>query len=178
VYWLQSPPYLKRLGAFLLILAAIAWDLRASAVEPFPTATGLIAAGTPITDELITWVDLPQGRLPRPDLANATAARDIAAGELLTSPALAGPFSAPAGWWTVSIEIGALATPGDEVLLVVDDPPISTTGFVITPQFGDPYTMAYRPAAVAVAPDLAPLVAAAQRSDRLITAVRSTPGQS
>ena len=178
MYWLQSPPYLKRLGASLLILAAIAWDLRSSAVEPFPTATGHIAAGTPITDELITWIELPQGRVPRPDLANATAARDIGAGELLTTPVLAGSFVAPDGWWTVSIEIGALAAPGDEVLLVIDDPPITTTGFVISPQLGDPYTMTYRRAAVAVAPDLAPVIAAAERADQLITAVRSAPGQS
>ena len=162
----------------MLLLAAIAWDLNSSAVEPFPTAAVTIAAGTPITDELITWIDLPQGRIPRPDLADSTAARDIGAGELLTTPVLAGSFVAPHGWWTVSIEIGALAIPGDEVLLVVDDPPLTTTGLVITPQSGDPYSMAYRPAAVAVAPDLAPVVAAAERADRLITAVRAAPGQS
>jgi len=172
VYWLQSPPYVRRAGAVLLILAALAWDIRAAATEPFPTAAHPIAAGSRITDDAIAWIELPQGRLPIPDLVDATAARDIGSGEPLTPSLLVGLVTAPTDWWTVPIEIGALAAPGDEVMLVIAEPPLTTIGLVITAQTGDPFTLDYRPAAVAVPPVVAPVIAAAEREGLLITAVR------
>ena len=49
MYWLQPPPYLRRAGAVLLILGALAWDIRSEATEPFPTAAHPIVAGAKIT---------------------------------------------------------------------------------------------------------------------------------
>lgn len=176
MYWLQPPPYFRRIAAVLLILAALAWDVRSAATDPFPTAAVPITAGTRITDEVVTWVDLPRGRLRAPDLSDATAVRDIDAGEPLTTSLLVGPISAPPDWWTVPIEIGSLSTPGDEVMLVITEPPLTALGVVITTQRGDPYTLDYRPAAVAVPPGVAPVIAAAEREGLLITAVRPSAG--
>jgi len=159
-----------------LIVGALAWDVRSTATDPFPTAARPIAAGTRITDEAVAWVDLPRGRLKAPDLSDATAARDIDVGEPLTSSLLAGPVSAPADWWTVPIEIGSLSTPGDEVMLVITDPRLTALGVVITAQRGDPFSLDYRPAAVAVPPNVAPVIAAAEREGLLITAVRPGAG--
>ena len=176
MYWLQPPPYLRRAGAVLLILAALAWDIRSAATELFPTAAHPIVAGAKITSDAILWIDLPQGRLPIPDLSEATAARNIAAGEPLTPSLLSGSVTAPPDWWTVPIEIGTLSAPGDEVMLVIAEPPLTARGVVIAAQTGDPFTLDYRPAAVAVPPGLAPVIAAAEREGILITAVRPGTG--
>jgi len=172
VYWLQPPPYIRRVGAILLIVTALAWDIRTAATEPFPTAARPITAGSRITDDAIAWIDLPQDRLPAPELSDATAARDIGTGEPLTPSLLVDSVTAPTDWWTVPIEIGTLSAPGDEVMLVIADPPLTTLGLVITAQKGDPFTLDYRPAAVAVPPGAAPVIAAAEREGLLITAVR------
>ncbi len=174
MYWLQPPPYLRRVAAVLLLVAAFMWDVRSAATEPFPTAAHTIAAGSRITEDAVVWIELPQDRLPSPDLSDAIAARDIATGEPLTSSLLVGSVVAPTDWWTVPIEIGTLSAPGDDVMLVVVDPPLTALGVVITSQTGDPYTLDYRPAAVAVPPDAAPVIAAAEREGLLVTAVRPT----
>ena len=176
MYWLQPPPYLHRIGAVLLIVGAIVWDLQATATKPYPIAARPIAIGSPLTPDAVAWIELPSDLIPSPDLIDATAARNIGAGEPLTSALLAGPISAPPGWWTVPIEIGTLSAPGDEVMLVVVTPPLEASGLVITAQTGDPYTSNYRPAAVAVPPERAPVIAAAEREGILITAVRPREG--
>jgi Flp pilus assembly protein CpaB len=176
VYWLQPPPYLRRAGAMLLIVGAIAWDLQAAATEPYPVAARPIAIGSPLTADAVAWIELPSDLIPTPDVSAATAARNIAAGEPLTSALLTGPVSAPPGWWTVPIEVGTLSAPGDEVMLVIVNPPLEASGLVITAQIGDPYTSDYRPAAVAVPPEAAPVIAAAEREGILITAVRAREG--
>lgn len=172
MYWLQPPPYLRRAGAVLLIVGAIIWDLQAAATKPYPIAARPIAIGAPLTPDAVAWIDLPSDLIPTPNLSDATAARNIGVGEPLTSALLAGPVSAPPGWWTVPIEIGTLSAPGDEVMLVIVNPPLETSGLVITAQIGDPYTTDFRPAAVAVPPERAPVIAAAEREGILITAVR------
>lgn len=158
----------------LLILAAIVFDLRTAATEPYPVAARRIPAGTAITADSVSWVDLPRDQLPVPDLAEASAVRNIEAGEPLTSALIAGTATAPPDWWTVPIEIGELSTPGDDVMLVIADPPLTAFGVVIEAQVGDPFNLDYRPAAVAVPPDAAPLIAAAEREGLLITAVRGS----
>jgi Flp pilus assembly protein CpaB len=159
-----------------LIVGAIAWDLQATATELYPIAARPIAIGSPLGSDAVAWVELPRDLIPTPDVSNATAARNIAAGEPLTAALLAGPVSPPPGWWTVPIEIGTLSAPGDEVMLVVANPPLEASGLVITAQIGDPYTTDYRPAAVAVPPERAPVIAAAEREGVLITAVRAKEG--
>ncbi len=70
------------------------------------------------------------------------------------------------------VTIGPLSVPGDEVLLVVTDPPLTVNGLVIEAQVGNSYSLDFRPAAVAVPAAAAPAVAAAERGNVLVAAVR------
>ncbi len=172
MYWLQPPPYLRRVGAGLLILGAVVWDLRGGATTPYPVAARAITSGTPITDADVRWVPLPAGAVPPPALGGAVAAIDIAAGDPISRSALAPTVVVPDGWWAVPVEVGVGAGAGDTVLLVVTDPPLTVPGLVIHPQTGDRLSLDHQPALVAVPGEAAAIVAAAERSGLLVAAVR------
>ena len=172
MYWLQPPPYLRWAAAGLLIIGAAVWDLRGSAMEPYPFAGRSIASGTPLSAADVAWRRLPAETYPVPDLGSAIAAVDIAAGEPISGAVLAGPVAVPEGWWAIALDVSAHAGIGDEVLLVVIDPPLTLPGIVIEPQVGDDTSLDHRPALVAVPGSQAPLVAAAEASGLLVTAVR------
>ena len=67
--------------------------------------------------------------------------------------------------------VGAHAAAGDEVLLVVTDPPLTVRGVVVSAQQGDAYSLDYRPAVVAVPEESAAVVAAAAAAGTLVAAV-------
>lgn len=172
MYWLQRPPLLRRAAAAILIVAAFAWDLRGSPTEPHPYAARAIAVGSEITAGDVVWRRLPAASFVIPDLVGRIAAVDLPAGEPITASGLAPPTQVPNGWWAVPIEIGPHAVPGDEVMLVITDPPVTVGGVVVGAQRGDPYSLDYRPALVAVPAEMAPVVAAAARAGMLVTATR------
>lgn len=172
MYWLQRPPYLRWAAAALLLLGAAAWELRPRSTELHPYLIEPVESGDVIGEEAIEWREIPAGILPAPDLSSPVAAAPLPAGTPLLDPLLARPTLVPEGWWTVPVSVGEHARPGDVVLLIVVDPPSSVTGTVIEAQSGDPYSLDYRPAAVAVPADAAPLVAAAAREGLLVAAVR------
>jgi len=172
VYWLQPPPYKRWAAAGLLVVGAFLWDLRGSATEPHPFAARTITAGSQIGAADVAWRRLPAGSFAIPDLTAAMAAVDLAAGEPLSAAVLAGSTPIPDGWWAIPIDVSPHAGPGDEVLLVVVDPPLTLPGIVIEPQRGDATSLDHRPALVAVPGDQAPLVAAAEAAGLLVSAVR------
>lgn len=156
----------------MLVVGAVFWDLRGSATEAYPFAARPIAAGTLLTAGDVTWRRLPEGTYVVPELTVAIAAVDIAAGDPISAATLAGPVAVPDGWWAIALDVSAHAGVGDEVLLVVIDPPLTLPGIVIEPQVGDATSLDHRPALVAVPGSQAPLVAAAEASGLLVTAVR------
>ena len=172
MYWLQRPPYLRWAAALALVAGALAWDLRPPSVEPRPFLTADVAAGDPVPADAVEWRDVPTGLFPAADLTRPVAAVDLTAGTPLVGAVLRSPVAAPAGWWEVPVAVGAHAAAGDEVLLVVVDPPTTVLGLVVTAQRGDPYSLDYVPAAVAVPAESAPLVAAASAGGTLVAAVR------
>lgn len=172
MYWLQPPPYLKWSAAVVLVVAAFVWDLRGSETAAYPVAARPVSAGHPITEGDVRWVPVPTESLPPPDLDGAVAAVDIAAGDPIAGSLLAPEVALPDGWWAVPVEVGVRAVPGDSVLLVVTDPPLTIPGLVIEPQTGDRLALDYRPALVAVPGEVAAVVAAAERSGLLVTALR------
>jgi len=97
---------------------------------------------------------------------------DLAEGEPISASVVAAPATVPEGWWAIPIDVGPHAAPGDEVLLVVTDPPVTVAGVVVGAQRGDPYSLDYRPALVAVPGDMAAVVAAAEQAGVLVTATR------
>ena len=172
VYWMQPPPYLRWALAALLVVGAFLWDLRGSASAAHPFAARPMAAGTRLSAADVVWRRLPEGAFAVPDLSAAVTAVDLDAGEPISAAVLTGPITVPEGWWAIPMEVSAHAGPGDEVLLVVVDPPLTLPGIVIEPQVGDATSLDHRPALVAVPGSQAPLVAAAAEAGLLVTAVR------
>ena len=173
MYWLPRPPYLRWAAAVLVILGALAWDLRAPAAELRPFAARPLRAGEALDASAVAWREVPAGLLAASDLEGAAAAVDLAAGDPLVAAVLGHGAAVPEGWWEVPLAVGAHAAPGDEVLLVVTDPPLTVRGLVVSAQQGDAYSLDYRPAVVAVPEEAAAVVAAAAAAGALVTAVAS-----
>jgi hypothetical protein len=171
VYWLQRPPYLRWAAAVLLVAGALWWDLRPEPLESRPFASRALEQGEPVADA-VEWREIPAGLWPLPDISDSVAAVAIAAGEPITASAIAGPVTAPEGWWSVPVTVGTHADTGDTVMLMILDPPATVPGLVLAPQAGDPYSLDFQPAVVAVPGDAAALVAMAAEQDLLVTAVR------
>jgi hypothetical protein len=171
VYWLPRPPYLRWAAAALLVLGALAWDMRRPEVELAPFAARDLRAGEAVDASAVEWRQVPAGLLDAPDLEGAAAAVDLAAGDPLVAAVLSGGLEVPEGWWEVPVAVGAHAQSGDSVMLVVTDPPATVPGLVVSPQVGDAYSLDYRPAVVAVPADSAALVAAAAAAGAVVAAV-------
>ena len=123
MYWLPRPPYLRWAAAALVILGALAWDLRAPAAELRPFAARPLRAGEALDASAVAWREVPAGLLAAPDLEGAAAAVDLAAGDPLVAAVLGRGAAVPEGWWEVPVAVGAHAAPGDEVMLVIDRSP-------------------------------------------------------
>jgi hypothetical protein len=106
-----------------------------------------------------------------PSLDGVVAAVDVAAGEPITAGLLSAPTVVPDGWVTLPVDVGAPAPPGAEVLLIVVDPPGSVPGILVRSQVGDPYSLDFSPAMVAVPEDRAVAVAAASARGQVIAAI-------
>lgn len=171
MYWLPRPPYLRWAAAALLLLGAFAWDRRAPALEPQAFAARDLQAGEALDASAVSWREAPAGLLPSPNLQGASAAVDLAAGDPLVPAVLDYGPAIPQGWWKIPLAIGPHAGPGDEVMLLVADPPATVPGLVVSPQRGDTYSLDYRPAVVAVPAEAAALVAAAAAAGTLVAAV-------
>lgn len=171
MYWLPRPPYLRWAGAALLLLGALAWDLRGPALEMRPFAARELAAGEAVDASAVEWREVPAGLLPSTDLSGAVAAVDVAAGDPLVAALLGRRVVVPNGWWEVPVAVGTHAVPGDAVMLVIPDPPATVEGLVVSAQQGDAYSLNYRPAVVAVPAQAAALVASAAAEGSLVAAV-------
>jgi hypothetical protein len=171
VYWLPRPPYLRWAGAALLLAAALAWDLRAPRTELRPFAARSLQAGETVAAPDVAWREVPAGLLPAADLQGATAAVALAPGDPLVDAVLRRGPAVPEGWWQIPIAVGSHAAAGDEVLLVLLDPPATIGGLVVAPQQGDSFSLDFRPALVAVPGESAALVAAAAAAGTLVAAL-------
>ncbi len=171
MYWLPRPPYLRWAAAALLVLGAFAWDLRSPAVELRPFASRPVRAGEALDASAVAWREVPAGLFAASDPAGATAAVDLTAGDPLVAAVLGHGAAVPEGWWELTLAVGAHAAAGDEVMLVILDPPVTVSGLVVSPQQGDAYSLDYRPAVVAVPAGDAALVAAAAAAGTLVAAV-------
>lgn len=172
MFWLQPPPYLRRLAIAALILFAFVWDLRSADTEPYPFSVQAMAAGEAFTEANVEWRQVPVGLLEVPELVGRSAAVALAAGQPITPAVLGSPATVPEGWWSVAIDLPVQATPGSSVLLVVVDPPLTVPGVVVTAQSGDRFSAGHHPAVVAVPGEAAPIVAAAERAGQLVAATR------
>jgi hypothetical protein len=154
-----------------VVLGALAWDLRTTPTRLHPFAARPIEAGLALGSDDVEWREIPAGILTAPTLDGVVAAVDVAPGEPITAGVLSEPTVVPEGWVALPIDIGAHAPPGTEVLIIVVDPPGSVPGIVVSSQLGDPYSLNFSPAVVAVPADHAVVVAAASSRGRVTAAV-------
>lgn len=150
------------------------WDTAERRTEPFPVAVGGMKAGTPIDATAVRWVDVPVGAFPLPDLTEAIAAHDLAAGDPITPSAVAAGPRVPEGWWSVPVALPAGTAPGTRVRLVVTDPLTvggSIEGIVVAAPQPDLFA-ATRDGLVAVPGDRAELVAVAAAQRLVVVLVK------
>lgn len=151
----------------LIVVAALLWDLREGAAEPYPFAGRDLAAGETIEADDIEWRDLPGGVLSVPETEGTTAAVPIARGEPLTRPLLTLDAGYPDDWWAVPVVLSAAAAPGSAVRLVILEPPMTVDGVVARPGTDDPFSLDST-GLVAVPAEVAAKVAAAAIDGNLV----------
>ncbi len=117
--WLSRPPYLRWLGAAVILGLALWIELRPRAEVEHPYARTDLAAGSVVDEESVEWRPVPSGVLPPVEL-DGLAVVDIPAGEPL-SPALIATDSVepPEGWWALEVPLPAGALPGGLVRMVL-----------------------------------------------------------
>lgn len=180
VYWFSRPPYLRWVGAALIILIAAWVDLRPAATVPYPFAAEDVPAGATIDAGLVTWRQVPDGLLPiAPDLGGA-ARFAIKAGEpILASSLTADRPSIPAGWWALETHLPENVVPGQEVKVVVVESgvsPLSVPGVIIeAPPATDPLGYEDPVGLVAVPAEAAAAVAAGSARGDLSVLIGSVP---
>lgn len=169
--WLARPPYLRWLGAALLVAVALYTELRPSRSEPHPFTRQAVAAGSELGVEDVESRLVPAGLLPPVSLP-AVAARDIPPGLPLLPTDLGSEASPPQGWWALEVEVPPGTRSGDSVQLVVAEGPgelIPGTVVRIT-RADDPFEGTSR-ALVAVPPEGAALAARAVAESRVVVLV-------
>jgi len=167
VFWLRRPPYVRWAAAAAVVLAALLWDLRDEAASPYPFAASGIAAGTPITESMIEWRNLPQGAMALPDLSDPVAARDVPAGEPIVPSAVSGPPAVPDGWWSIPVPLSPGAVPGTQIRLIDTASGLEADGLVVVAGSDDVMSIDTS-GLVAVPPDAAAAVAIAASQGTLV----------
>ena len=171
MYWLQRPPYLRWAAAVLVILGALTWDLRGTPTAMHPFAARPIEAGARLEADDVEWREIPAHVLTPPALQGVVTAIAVAEGEPITAALLAEPTDVPEDWVALPVDVGVHAVRGARVVLIIVDPPASVPGIVVEAQSGDPYSLDFSPAVVAVPGDRAVDVAVAAASGRVVAAV-------
>jgi Flp pilus assembly protein CpaB len=170
VFWLTRPPYLRWAAAALLLIAALAWDLRGRSGVPYPFAAQPIAAGTVIGEADVEWCTMPGGALTMPDLSAPIAARAIPAGEPILPSAVDPDAGIPAGWWAVSVALPAAAAVGSGVRLIATDTRVESEGIVVAAGSADLLSISDA-GLVAVPPERATAIATAAAAGTLIVLI-------
>ncbi|MFZ0492170.1 MAG: SAF domain-containing protein [Acidimicrobiia bacterium] len=178
MYWFTRPPYLRRIGAALLIVVAAWVDLRPTDTVPYPFAAADLTAGSVIDTAAVEWRDVPRGLLPLAPATEGTVRFAIARGEPITSSIVSGDRpSVPEGWWALSTIMPDTVVPGQKVQLVVTGAtPRAYPGIVIEPP-PPPDPLAYQDpiGLVAVPADSAVAVAAATAEGAISVLVGPVP---
>lgn len=169
MFWLTRPPYLRWAAAVLLVLLALAWDLRGRGGVAYPFAATAIEAGAVIGEDDVEWRTAPRGLLAAPDLSAPVAARSIAAGEPILPSSLDDDAGVPEGWWAVPVALPPAATRGAAVRLIGPDG-VESDGIVVG--VGSTELLSFSDVGlVAVPPERAAAVAAAAVEGTLIVLI-------
>ncbi|GMQ85058.1 MAG: hypothetical protein BMS9Abin07_0623 [Acidimicrobiia bacterium] len=170
MFWLTRPPYLRWAAAAVLVVAALAWDLRGRSGVSHPFAAEPISAGAQITEQDVEWRTVPRGMLAMPDLSAPIATRAIAPGEPILPSAVDAGGGIPEGWWAVPVALPSAAQVGAAVRLITTDTGVESEGIVVAVGSTDLLSIADA-GLVAVPPDRARLIATASAEGTLIVLV-------
>lgn len=170
MFWLTRPPYLRWVAAAVLVVAALAWDLRGRSGVPYPFAAESISPGVSITEDDVEWRTVPRGMLAMPDLSAPVAARAIAAGEPILPSAIDPEGGIPEGWWAVPVALPSAARVGAELRLITTDTGVESEGIVVAVGSTDLLSIADA-GLVAVPAENAAIVATAAMDGTLIVLV-------
>lgn len=165
--WLSRPPYLRRIGAGVLVAAALFLDCAGRATEPVPFATENLPRGTALADAAVEWRDLPVGAVNAPAELSGYATAAIAAGDPITVAVVGSMSPIPDGWWSVPLELPESVSAGQPVRLVGLEPEFSVDGVVAAAGSSGAFGLD-RPGLVAIPPAAADDVARAVATGRLV----------
>lgn len=164
MFWLARPPYVRWAAALALVVTAFALDLAPPATVPHPFAAVDLPAGAEVTEEDVSFREVPAGLLDPVTLPFVTG-RPVAAGApLLASDRAEGP-PVPEGWWSIELPVPAGTGAGTEVRLVTgaDDP---VPGIVVAVPAADGFA---EPVALVAVPGDAAVAVAEAAADRRVT---------
>jgi hypothetical protein len=119
VHWLRPPPYLRWLGAALVLVAAAWLEIgpRPEVLRPFVVAA--TPAGTLLAEDQVEWRPVPAGVLAEVEVQGVTLV-DLPPGAPLIPEVLAPEaIEAPPGWWALEMPLPGAAVPGGAVRLVL-----------------------------------------------------------
>jgi hypothetical protein len=162
VYWFVRPPYLRYVGAVLLVVAAAWIDLRPVDTIPYPFAAKDLASGTVIDQHSIEWREVPRGLLPPAPPIDGTVRSSITRGEPVIPSVISEEApQIPDGWWALSVTLPHDVVVGQTVQLVIAGAaPRAFPGIVIeSPPPADPLSYTEPIGLVAVSGDSAVPVA-------------------
>lgn len=123
MYWFPRPPYLRYVAAGLLVLTAIAVDLRPRPTTLHAFAATDLAAGQTVSEADLEWRAIPSGVLP-PSGVEGRASHDLVAGEHLgPGTVTTAAVQIPDGWWSFEAPIPTDAVVGQSLQLIVSPSP-------------------------------------------------------
>ena len=171
MYWFARPPWIRWVLSAMLVTAAFGIELTGPATEARWFAKTDISAGEQLAPSLFEFKDVSAGSLA--DVRPTGFARvAIDEGDPLTASLMStDPLATPAGWWNIEMAVPQHLTVGQPVLLVIlnaDTEPTVVDGIVVSVSTtNDPFSQQATMGIIAVPPEDAAIVAAANQSGRM-----------
>ncbi|MGI9647000.1 MAG: hypothetical protein ACR2OI_00630 [Acidimicrobiia bacterium] len=169
MFWFGRPPYLRWLGAAVLVLGAAVIEFRPTREADYPFAAAPMEAGDSL---LIEWRRLPSGLYPPPSLVGTVASHQLAEGEPITGSDVQAPVVVPDGWWALVLEVPLRLAPGTPARLVLTGQDgEQVPGLVIASEEAERFGATGPTALVAVPGEQAARVAAAVAARQIVVLV-------
>jgi hypothetical protein len=116
---MARPPYLRRVGAAALVVAALWFELTPEPTVLHPFARASMNPGEALTLAKVEMRPVPPGLLTPVEVGGILTG-PIAAGEPLTPSVLGSAPSIPEGWWALELPVPSGVPAGSAVKLAVE----------------------------------------------------------
>lgn len=166
---MQTPPWGRWSVAGLIVTAALWVEFRPDPLVDHPFAVAPIVVGEEVNETNTVYQRIP-AEILEPVVLGQVAVRAVSPRSPVLADDLGVPESiVPEGWWVVSTDVPASASPGDVVRLILLDQGTVVDGVVAATSTEDPF--ASSSGAVAVPSESAAEVATAASDGRLAVLV-------